>query len=470
LSEPIQHIKTLRQRDMVLFTVAAILLPDTLASVASMGSSSLSWWIILAVCFLLPFGLISAELGCAFPEQGGIYAWVRDAFGGRWASRITWCYWINMGLWLPAIYIFCASIFSQVFGIEASLQLQIGLAIGLTWLTVGTNIVALSIGKWIPNIGALVKILLFAGIIFGAWRYTSQHVMANPMNLAALTPHWGEGLQFIPAIVYGMLGFELVSAGAAEMRNPSRDVPRAILYSGIIVVLLCLLGTAAILAAIPAEDINLVEGLIDTLRLFFGDLAIGGPLVTGLGIATLFAIFSGGVTWALGVNRAAAEAALEGELPRWFGIETRHNGTPLGAALLTGCVSTTALLLYGLMAGSNEDLFWALFAFSGVLFLLPYVGMVLAFFKLRASAPAHHRPFTLPGGKFGAGLATLLCSSILLIAVTLFMYTPGNGPEWTVIAGVISMLVLGEVVIRVAEREAAGNLSAAKASESLHAT
>jgi amino acid transporter len=470
LSEHIQHIKTLRQRDMVLFTVAAILLPDTLASVASMGSSSLSWWIILAVFFLLPFGLISAELGCAYPEQGGIYAWVRDAFGGRWASRITWCYWINMGLWLPAIYIFCASIFNQVFALQSSLQFQIGLAIALTWLTVGTNIVALRIGKWIPNIGALVKMLLFGGIIFGAWRYTSINSMANPMTLEALTPNWGEGLQFIPAIVYGMLGFELVSAGAAEMRNPARDVPRAILYSGIIVVVLCLLGTAAVLAAIPAQDINLVEGLIDTLHLFFGDLALGGPLVTGLGLATLFAIFSGGVTWALGVNRAAAEAALEGELPRWFGIETRHNGTPLGAAMLTGCVSTTALLLYGFMAGSNEDLFWALFAFSGVLFLLPYVGMALAFLQLRRADRDHHRPFLLPGGNPGAVLAAMLCAATLLIAITLFMYTPGSGPEWTVITGVISMLALGELVIRIAEREAAGNRIVSKASESVEAT
>jgi amino acid transporter len=91
-----RHPKTLRQRDMVLFTVSAILLPDTLAAVASAGASSISWWLILGVLFLLPFGLISAELGCSYPEQGGIYAWVRDAFGGRWASRVTWCYWINV--------------------------------------------------------------------------------------------------------------------------------------------------------------------------------------------------------------------------------------------------------------------------------------------------------------------------------------------------------------------------------------
>ena len=67
-----------------------------------------------------------------------------------------------------------------------------------------------------------------------------------------------------------MLGFELVSAGSKEMKNPGRDVPVAILVSGTIIIVMYTLATVAILAAIPAADINLVEGLVDTLELFFG--------------------------------------------------------------------------------------------------------------------------------------------------------------------------------------------------------
>jgi amino acid transporter len=454
MSDAIVHIKTLRQRDMVLFTVSAILLPDTLAAAASSGAASISWWLILAVFFLLPFGLISAELGCSYPEQGGIYAWVRDAFGGRWATRITWCYWINVCLWLPAIFILCAGIFNQVFALNVSLGFQIGLAIALVWLTVAVNVVTLEVGKWIPNIGAITKILLFAGIIIGAWRYMSLNEMANPMTLQTMTPRWGEGLQYLPAIIYGMLGFELVSAGADEMRDPTRDVPRSILFSGIIVIVLYVLGTAAVLAAVPAAEINLVEGLIDTLRLFFDGVAFGDELVLALGIGTLFAIFSSGVTWALGSNRSAAEAALEGELPRWYAVESAANGTPLGAAVLMGCISSAALLMYGFFAGSNEDLFWSLFAFSGVLFLLPYLGMVIAFLSMRRKDPAHPRPFRVPGGPAGAVVTTGLCLSGLLTAIFLFMFTPGSGAEWPIISGVTAMLVLGEIVIRIAESHA----------------
>ena len=89
MSDKLVRHKTLRKTDMVLFTVSAILLLDTLAAAASIGSSSIFWWLFLGIVFFVPFAMICAEMGCAYPEQGGIYAWVRDAFGERWAARVT---------------------------------------------------------------------------------------------------------------------------------------------------------------------------------------------------------------------------------------------------------------------------------------------------------------------------------------------------------------------------------------------
>ena len=451
MTEQIHHSKTLRQRDMVLFTVSAILLLDTLTAAASVGASSVFWWISLGILFFVPFAMICAEMGCAYPEQGGIYAWIRDAFGGRWASRSTWCYWVNTAVWMPAIYILFAGVFTQMFHPGLSMAWQIAIGVALTWLAVLVNVVTLDIGKWVPNLGAIIKVIIFGAIITGSMVYIQDHGMANPLTLETLKPDWSNSAQYIPAIIYGMLGFELVSAGSEEMKNPARDVPRAILISGLIIIVLYLLGTVAVLAAIPAGDINLVEGLIDTLSLFLGGTPGGDLLVMVLGIGALYTFFSNGVTWALGCNRAAAEAALEGELPRVFAIENRKRGTPVGAAVLMGMVSTFALLLYGFLAGSNEDLFWSLFAFSAVIFLLPYEAMLLAFLKMRLTDPHHPRPYRLPGGMGSARAAAWLCFAVLALAIGLFLYTPGEGVEWAVLAGVVVTLAIGEVVIRFAE-------------------
>jgi amino acid transporter len=186
---------------MMLFTVSAILLLDTLTAAASIGASSVTWWLILGVIFFIPFALICAEMDCAYPEQGGIYAWIRDSFGGRWASRVTWAYWVNTAVWLPAIFILFTGVFKQMFAPDLSLGGQIAIGIALSWLTVAVNVATLDIGKWIPNFGAIFKVIIFAAIIIGALLYTQDHGMANPLTLATLTPDWGSSLQYIPAIV-----------------------------------------------------------------------------------------------------------------------------------------------------------------------------------------------------------------------------------------------------------------------------
>jgi len=221
--------------------------------------------------------------------------------------------------------------------------------------------------------------------------------------------------------------------------------------SGVIIIVLYLFGTMAVLAAIPADHINLVEGLVDTLNLFFAGSAAGEAIVLVLGIAAMYTFFSNGVTWALGCNRAAAEAAMEGELPKIFAIESKTRATPVGAAVLMGIVSTITLGLYGFMSGSNEDLFWSLFAFSAIIFLLPYQGMLLAFVRMRVVDADHPRPYKIPGGLLVAQLCAWTCILVLSLAIVLFIYIPGEGVQMPVAMGVIFMLVLGEVVIRYAE-------------------
>ncbi|MCF6194859.1 MAG: APC family permease [Kangiellaceae bacterium] len=453
MNDVAKHIKTLGQKDMVLFTVSAILLLDTLAAAASVGSSSIFWWLFLGIIFFIPFALICAEMGCAYPEQGGIYAWIRDAFGGRWASRATWAYWVNTAVWIPAIYILFAGIFKQLFFPDLILFWQITIAITLTWIAVFVNVITLDVGKWVPNIGAILKVAVFIALILGAIMYTQEHGMANEITYQSLKPNWGSSLQYIPAIIYGMLGFELVSAGSEEMENPARDVPRAIFISGSIIIVLYTLATIAMLAAIPAGDINLVEGLMNTLYLFFGQSELGRAFALTLGIATLYTFFSNGVTWALGCNRAAAEAASEGELPNFFAIESKR-GTPVGAAIAMGVVATLLLIMYGFMAGSNEDLFWSLFAFSAVIFLLPYLGMFLAFVKMRIVDADHERPFAVPGNLLIARIMAYTCFIILALSIVLFVYTPGEGVQWPVLLGAITMIVMGEVVISFSEKHA----------------
>src|SRR5437763_6916404 len=73
--------KDLRRRDVFFFLLCTLVGIDTVGSVAAEGPQGLTWMVILALAFFLPYGLLVSELGSAFPVQGGPYVWTRLAFG-----------------------------------------------------------------------------------------------------------------------------------------------------------------------------------------------------------------------------------------------------------------------------------------------------------------------------------------------------------------------------------------------------
>src|SRR5690606_20003001 len=174
---------------------------DQLAAAASIGTSSIFWWVFTLLLFFIPYALISAELGAAYPEEGGIYAWVRRAYGPRWGARASWLYWVNVALWMPSVYVLFAGMFAQMFAPELSLWAKIGIGIVLTWVTVYINVISLSVGKWVPNAGAVVKAAIMLSIGIGGVVYATGNGVANDFSLESLAPSWQAGLAFLPVIV-----------------------------------------------------------------------------------------------------------------------------------------------------------------------------------------------------------------------------------------------------------------------------
>jgi glutamate:GABA antiporter len=247
------------------------------------------------------------------------------------------------------------------------------------------------------------------------------------------------------------MGFELMSGAGEEMRNPQRDVPIAIVIAGSLISVFYLLATIGILIALPVADIGLIEGLLDSLHRLFDGYPGGSTFVTLLGIGALFTFLANMVTWTLGANRSAAEAANRGDLPPVLGKLHATHGTPANAAVITGVISTVVIIVYGLIAGSAEDLFWTLFAFSSIVFLLPYLLMFAAFVALRRMDPARTRPYRVPGGRAAAWALALKCSAFIIQAIVLFVWVPGetHATQRTlaIVVGVLLTVLIGEWLI-----------------------
>jgi glutamate:GABA antiporter len=443
--------KVLHGLDMTLFTVCAILIVDQLAASAAIGVQSIFWWVFTLILFFIPYGLITAELGSTYPQEGGIYAWVRRAFGPVWAGRTAWLWWVNVAFWMPSVYILFAGILAELVAPNMSLTTKIGITLVLTWITVGINIMTLEVGKWVPNIGAACKVIIMLAIGVGGIVFAAQHGVANSFTLEALAPSWGASLAFLPVILYNYLGFELMSGAAEEMDNPARDVPRAIIGSGVVIAFFYIFATVGILLALPIKDIGLIEGLTDTFGRLFGGSQFGTTVVLILGSMALYSLVANMVTWTIGANRSASEAANRGDLPKIFGKLHPRYRTPASAAVLGGAIGTAVLILYGLLAKTAEDLFWTTFAFSSVVFLLPYFLLFLTFLKLRRIDAKLPRPYRVPSGYGVAVALSTICTAFIAQAILFFIYKPGEfDPRYAsaVVGGVLLTLVIGEVIVR----------------------
>jgi glutamate:GABA antiporter len=443
--------RVLKRIDMLLFTVCAILIIDQLAASASIGVSSIFWWVFTLILFFIPYGMITAELASKYPEQGGIYAWVKRAYGPRWGARTSWLYWVNVALWMPSVYLLFSGMLAQILNIELGLWSQISLAIVFTWITVWVNIASLEIGKWVPNLGAILKAIIMLAIGIGGLWYASQHGIANDFSIKNMLPKWSDGLGFLPVIVYNFLGFELMSGASEEMQNPEKDALGSIVISGILITLFYLLGTIGILIALPLDQINLVEGLIDTLRKIFGSGVTANVIVFSLGVAALYTLYANMVTWTMGANRSIAESAYRKDLPAIFGSLHPVHQTPKAAAWITGLVSTAVIILYGLLASNAEDLFWTLFKFSTIIFLFPYLLMFPAFITLRRRDTFASNSYQVPGGLLIAKLLAFICMLFIVQAIVLFVWVPDK-PFLTyetlaIVLGAFSVFVIGEILI-----------------------
>jgi amino acid transporter len=438
---PAGFARVLGRADLLLFTVSAILTIDTLASAASMGVSWFTWWAITMVLFFVPYGLITAELGAAWPGEGGLYVWVREAFGPRWGSLAAWFYWINNAYWVPSVYLVFAATFHSIFlkaRLPPELQegpqatwLQAGIAIGVTWFTVGVGIVRLQVSKWVPNLGALVKVAIFlalGGLGLHALLVEGRPP-ANDFSAREFLPRWGDSLAFLPVLLYNALGFELMSSAGEEMRDPQRDVPRVILVSGAVVAAVYTLGVLGILLAVPVSQLSLVTGTWDALEALgrgWGRAADGVVLLLGIGF--LYSCVANIVTWSLGVNRVAAAAAAEGALPAVLGRLHPRYRTPHMAFLLMGSVSTLLLLGNALLAARPDNVFWMVFKLSGVCLLVSYLLVFPAFAVLRRARPDVPRPYRLPGGHLAAQGAAAVCFVFILGACLLFFKPAPDAP------------------------------------------
>lgn len=436
--------------DLVLFSFCAIFGVEAIATSAAIGPSAISWWLICIIGYFLPFGLIAAELGSTYTEQGGIYIWIKKALGKKWAARSVWFYWVALPLWVPAIYIAISEIIGHMFFPDISLWAQISMGIVMIWISVAINLCPLGVSKWVPNFGTITRLLVIAGMIVAAIVYfLKTGRFANEINLANIMPNLNAAIVFIPIILYNLEGCELISAASGEMKDPARDVPRAVILSAITIASLYLITTFAVWVVIPVSEINVASGILQLFTVTFSDHGLRQAITVIVGLMISSTLFAEIVTWSLGENRTVAEAARSGELPAILG-KMNKNMVPVGASIVSGVISTVVILIYGFIARNASELFWHVVSFSLIIGLFSYLMLFPCFIILRIKDKNVIRPYRIPGPDWFAILLAVVAEIFIFMGILVLIIQPGHDftrSSLPIIIGVLVSVAAGEYFV-----------------------
>lgn len=444
--------KKFRLFDAVLMAVVVILVVESAAPAAAIGSSQFFWWGILLILFFLPYGLISAELGTTYTGDGGIYDWVKMAFGRRWGARVAWFYWINFPIWMASLAVLFTEVMTQIFGLELGTPVLILGQLVFIWAVTFISCFPVSDSKWILNLAAFAKVAIMVCLgVLGIYHAVTKGI-ANDFSGRALLPSFDlESLSFISVILFNFLGFEVVTTLASDMENPKKQIPQAIIFGGILIAFFYLFAAFGMGAAVPADQLSTSGGLIDSFILLVGGI---NPFVIIIGLLFMYTLAANLISWALGVNYVAFYAAKNHDMPKVFAKENPKNEMPVGASIVNGIVASVLVIAAPFIP--NENIFWAFFALNVVALLISYIMMFPAFLKLRKIDPDQERPFKVPGGP--TLLKIIAYVPFILLVITLFFsVVPLSSTEFSekipILIGTVVATIIGEICIRLGDKE-----------------
>lgn len=436
---------------LTMITVGSVDSIRNLPATALFGSQLIAFFVMAAFCFLVPAALVSAELASGWPKQGGVYVWVKEAFGQRAGFLAIWLQWIENVIWYPTILSFVAGTIGYLIdpSLASNPYFLWSVIVASFWGVTLINLRGMHSSALFSNICALSGLILPMGLIIGlgtVWIASGNPVQIQ-FDLPSILPHWHDHGMWVSltAIMLSFCGVEIATVHANDVENPQRAFPRALVYSVAIILSTLVLGSLAIAVVLPHGDINLVAGIMQAFDAFFGKYHLLW-LMPVIAVMLVMGGLGGVSNWIIAPTKGLLVAAKDGNLPVFFQTENKK-GAPVvllvGQAILVTLLSTLFLFM-----PSVNGSYWLLTALAAQLYMLMYLLMFLAAIMLRMKAPQQERAFRIPGGMLGLlAVAGLGLMGVLTTLGVSFM--PPEGIEIGSVARYEMTLVIGLILMTI---------------------
>lgn len=383
-----------------------------LPATALFGTHLIFFFVLGAIFFLLPTALVAAELASTSKRDGGVFAWVTDAFGLKTGYLAIWFQWIENVIWYPAILSTLAATIGYLFSNALSVNRYFLMAVilvsfwGVTWI----NIRGMRASAIVANICSVFGLLLPMALIIGLaayWVLTGHHSMIQltPHNLVPTNwTHLGIWVA-LTGIVLSFCGMEIATVHTRETSNPQKDYPRAMLLSTLIILLTLVSGSLAIAVVLPTGQISLVAGIMQAFNAFFASYHMT-YILPAVAVMLVLGLIGSVNNWVIAPTRGLAYAMKEIKSARGYDQLNKH-GAPSKLLITQAGIVTIITLLY-LALPSVNAVYWLFTALASQIYMLMYVLMFLAAIALRKKALERRAGFLIPGGMTGIGVVVAL--------------------------------------------------------------
>ncbi|MBD3398673.1 amino acid permease [Candidatus Micrarchaeota archaeon] len=407
---------------LAMMTFAAIASLRGLPSMAEYGLSSAFFFVLVAIVFFIPVSLVSAELATGWPKRGGVYSWIKEAFGQRWGFLAIWLQWIQNVVWYPTVLSFAAGALAYIFNPAlANEPLYIfGVIVAVYWGATLAAFRGMKLSGTITSFGAMAGTILpgILIILLGAFWVFSGNTSQIDFSIGELIPSDITHLStivFAASILLFFSGMEVSAVHAKEVKDPRENYPKAILIAAALTLGIFVLGTLSIAVVVPQAQISLVAGVMQAFESFFTVYGIEW-MVPIIGVLIVFGAIGQVSAWIVGPSKGMLETAKEGTLPPLL-QETNKQGVATHVMIVQGIIVTLLASTFLWMPQDVSSTFWLLTALTAQLYLIMYAMLFAAGIKLRYSKPNVKRPYKLPGGMAGmwlvAGIGALACVSAI---------------------------------------------------------
>jgi amino acid transporter len=389
-------------RDLLLFYLVTGFTVRWIGTAAAAGPSAIVIWMMGCLAFYLPLMFTVLELSSRYPEEGGCYVWSKRAFGD-FAGFITgWTYWACNLPYFPGLFYFTAATALFMGGprwreLGANPLYFIAFSLLALALVVGLNVRGLAVGKWLHNVGAIGLwvpglFLMIVGLV--SWlRFGS----ATPFTAGSLVPSTRlKDIIFWSTIAFSLSGLESASMLGGEIRDPRRNIPRALLVAGLSITTLYILGTAAMLVAMPEAQIRSLEGFMTAIETASGRIGLGALIPVVAALIVVGGLGQAGAWFAAG-GRLPFVAGIDRFLPPAFGRLHPKYGSPYVSLLVQGAVAAVFILL-GQAGTTVKGAYDVLVSMSIISYFIPYLFMFASMIRLQRE-PAGPGIIRVPGGR-----------------------------------------------------------------------